>query len=252
MSAHELIDILDEHKEAIPEGLYLQMSNLLMKRRRQETSTGLPEWVKPGAHCIMNPHLQRFLCIPEMDCTRHLTLKIESIHETLPQDANLGQYVDHDDICNQSDREDTGGCYIKCIPNMNVAIASLDDNHPYPDNDDEWIIKPMWIEPWMIAMTMHVGEVGCLFPYVIRYPRALGWTKETFKPYFHDNVSLFERYESEDPYNNDFISIAHSDLDEDHPMKWVGEWRGMRYGKHWKLIRQYLTAKFFLKVWQSK
>ena len=254
MSAHELINLLDEYKEAIPEGMYLQMSNMLMKRRRQENSISmrLPEWVKPGAYCIMNPHLQKFLCIPEMHYTYRVMLKIESIHETLPDDANLGQHVDHDDILDRSDRRDTGGCYIKCIPSMNLAITSLNSFNPYPDNDDEWFIQPIWIEPWMIAMTMQVGEIGCLFPYVVRYPRALGWTVPTFNAYFNDNVSLFDQYKSDDPYTNDFISIAHSALDNDHPMKWVGEWRGMRYGEHWKAIRDYLTAKFILKVWQSK
>lgn len=252
MSAREIIDLLDEYKEAIPEGLYLQVSNMLMKRRRQESSTELPEWVKPGAYCIMNPHLQKFLCIPELDFTSRLMLQIESIHETLPHDAYLGQRVDHDDILDQCDREDTGGCYIKCIPNMNIVITSLDSVRPYPDYDDDWFIQPIWIEPWMIAMMVHVGETGCPFPYVIRFPRALGWTMHTFNAYFHNNVSLYDQYESDNLYNTDFISIALSELDDDHPMKWVGEWRGMRYGKHWKAVRDYLTAKFILKVWQSK
>jgi hypothetical protein len=253
MSAHKIMELLDDNKQSIPEGLFLKLSAMLMKKRKRERAKedSLPGWVKEGSYCVMNDCLRRFLLLSKFDCFRRFsyTLRIDSIYATLPEDVELGQYeANHEWTDDIPFREDTGGVYIKCTPNMNSVIGSIDCHNPRPNDDDDWFIKPLWLEPWMFSMMMHVGEVGCDMPYVVHYPRARGWAHPTFNAMFENDVDLFDQYQSDDE-ENDFIAMSQDDLDDDHPMKWVGVNRGMRYGSEWKTVRDYLTKKSIVDFW---
>jgi hypothetical protein len=236
----------------------------LMKKQKRERAkeAPLPSWVKEGSYCIANDCLRSFLCLPECPVSRRFvfTLRIDSIHETLPVGVHLGQHEMHDRWIAERDpdRVNTGGVYVKCTPNRNFAIATLNrhwNDYYHEDewgDDEHWFIQPLWLEPWMFSMTMHVGEAGCEFPEMVFFPRARGWSVPTFEP-ATANWSLSQIYESDNEnIDNDYISTAQCDLDDDHPMRWVGAHRGMRYGSGWKTVRDYLAKKSIVDFWRRR
>jgi hypothetical protein len=253
VGARLLMDLLDENKDTFDDGQYLTMANALKALHGGRVNSVVPDWLQPESYCVMGPSLVDHLVMDDMNYDYRfgmgfeLCLRFDGEFDELPEDADLG-LVNHPTMF-QSDsahplrrREDLGGHYFKFWSNVNVPWALYG-----PDPRDH-LMKPLWLSPWMLGLLSPIGD-GHFYTHVVTYPLCYGWGRAMFVPMrqVQEVPSLFERFVDDDEDEGAMELVAK--LDDDHPLRWVGCWRGMQHGSQWKTLRDHVRLKIICGYW---
>jgi hypothetical protein len=257
-AALRLMELLDENKDTLCDGEYLTMANALKalhgKRVNSTESRMVPDWLQPGAYCVMSPSLADHLMMDGVNRDDKfgrgfdLCLRFDGNFDALPEGGWLGQTAHptmfgRDFGCDFPMREDLGGPYFKFWPNVNVPW-----NLYGPSDGSDHLMKPLWLSPWMLGLLSPIGP-GHFYTHVVTYPLCYGWGRATFMPLFEgqEGPSLFERFVEDD--EDDSAMELVTDLEDDHPLRWIGCWRGVQHGFEWKTLRNHVRARLICAYW---
>jgi hypothetical protein len=147
--------------------------------------------------------------------------------------------------CN--DRELGRGPYFKFRTSIRFMWNFACESNIVPVDDDPTVL----LERWMVNLIQPVGE-NFLYNRVVTFPNTFGWLHPRFVPLIESSPepTLFERFEFHD--DDDEIAMnALCCLPDDHPLRWVGWDRGLRFGKHWKMLREHVCAKNIVAFWKK-
>lgn len=268
--AAELLEIAFENKEAFDDQTYLALCNGLKKIYAAAGSAqgtaypGFFDAATTGGYFIASPDLlPQFgyshdeLC--EAICAHgdfDLCIRYDGKFDFLPDGEYLAPiaFTAHgrSQGWDAEDPLDLTGPFFKFTSPLNIEFAWAAAAGWQAAVNAMHSPSSLWLRPWMLHQLQPVGD-GCCYDRVVTFPNSYGFGHAMWAPTLcgHDDYSLFERFCANDT-GNAFVRKVISELENDHPMKWIGSRRGMQHGALWKTLRGKWAVKRIVEYWKEQ
>lgn len=249
-----LMGLVDDQKELMGDETYRLIANDL-KSLHDQSQVMRPRNTRDaiGSYWVVSPDLFHILSINSYTMDKEygedfdLCVRFDGLYETLPNGHTIRDSEPMTRFARDHGEDyytrHASGPFYKFTPNLNFEwIAQR-------QHGGDIIMPILWLEKWMLNLLDPIGPGG-FYNRVVTFPLCHGWAHPTFLPMRQGwtDPSLFNRFQehdTEDEWAQDML--IH--LPSDHPLRWVGWWRGMRYGFNWKQLRDHMRTRAITSWW---